>query len=89
MRRQGLRAKTRRRFIATTDSKQTLAPAPNLLKRQFKVDRPNTVWVSDITYLWSREGWLYLTVFLDLFSRRIVGSSLSKDLFTIDNRAQV
>ena len=80
MRHQGLRAKTRRRFIVTTDSKHTLAPAPNLLKRQSKVDHPNTVWVSDITYLWSREGWLYLTVFLDLFSRRIVGWSLSKDL---------
>jgi putative transposase len=80
MRRQGLRAKTRRKFVFTTDSRHNLLVAPNLLNRKFDVDRPNTVWVSDITYLWSRAGWLYLTVFIDLFSRRVVGWSLSKDL---------
>lgn len=80
MRRQGLRSITQRKFVVTTDSKHMLHTEPNLLKQEFDVERPNEVWVSDITYLWSRSGWLYLTVVIDLFSRRVVGWSLNKDL---------
>src|SRR5438552_4337870 len=76
MREQGLRAREKRRFQRTTDSQHDLPVAPNLLDRQFTVAAPNTAWVSDITYLWTREGWLYLVVILDLFSRRVVGWAL-------------
>jgi putative transposase len=51
--------------------------APNLLARDFRTDRPDVAWVSDITYLWTRQGWLYLAVILDLYSRRVVGWRLS------------
>jgi len=80
MRRQGLRSKVRKKFVVTTDTKHNLKASPNLLNRKFKVDRPNKVWTSDITYLRSRAGWLYLVVFLDLFSRRIVGWCVSTSL---------
>lgn len=80
MRRQGLKAKVSRKFRVTTDSTHNLAPAPNLLNRNFTVDAPNTVWVSDITYLRSKSGWLYLTLIIDLFSRRIVGWCVSTSL---------
>jgi putative transposase len=76
MREQGLRARKKRHFQRTTDSQHALPVAGNVLARQFTVPRPNTAWVSDITYLWTREGWLYLVVILDLFSRRIVGWAL-------------
>jgi transposase InsO family protein len=78
MREQGLRARKKRRFQKTTDSNHTLPIAPNVLDRQFTVETPNTAWVSDITYLWTREGWLYLAVILDLFSRRVVGWAMSE-----------
>lgn len=74
----GVSAKQRRKFKATTDSKHTLPVAPNLLNRQFHVSSPDQVYCSDITYIWTSEGWLYLAVILDLFSRRIVGWSMSK-----------
>ena len=80
MKRQGLRSIVAKKFRATTDSSHGLTPAPNLLNRNFEVAEPNTVWVSDITYLPSKTGWLYLTVFIDLFSRRIVGWSVSNSL---------
>jgi len=76
MREQGLRARAKRRFQRTTDSQHGLPVAANVLDRQFTATTPNTAWVSDITYLWTREGWLYLVVILDLFSRRIVGWAL-------------
>ncbi len=76
MREQGLRAREKRRFQRTTDSQHTLPVAGNILDRQFTVPAPNAAWVSDITYLWTREGWLYLVVILDLFSRRVVGWAL-------------
>src|SRR2546428_227007 len=76
MREQGLRARKKRRFQRTTDSQHNLPVAPNVLDRQFTVTAPNIAWVSDITYLWTREGWLYLVVILDLFSRRVVGWAL-------------
>jgi transposase InsO family protein len=80
MREQGLRARKKRRFQKTTDSNHSLPIAPNVLDRQFTVETPNTAWVSDITYLWTREGWLYLAVILDLFSRRVVGWAMSDQI---------
>ena len=78
MRQQGLCARRRRRrFRVTTDSTHDFPVAPNVLARQFAVAAPDTAWVTDITYLWTREGWLYLAVILDLFSRAVVGWALS------------
>jgi putative transposase len=73
MRGDGLRARRRRCFRVTTRSIASHPPAPNHLNRQFSVLQLNTVWVGDMTYLWTQEGWLYLAVLLDLCSRRIVG----------------
>jgi putative transposase len=78
MRRQGLRAKARKKFKATTNSNHNLPVAPNLLAQDFTAERPNTKWVSDITYLWTDEGWLYLATVIDLFSRRVIGWALSE-----------
>jgi len=78
MRKLGLVAKSRKRFKATTDSKHSYPVAPNRLNRQFQVDHPDTVWASDITYLWTRQGWLYVAVILDLFSRKVVGWSIDR-----------
>jgi putative transposase len=80
MRVQGLRARQPRRYRCTTDSGHGLAIKGNLLARRFAVVEPNTTWVTDITYLWTLEGWLYLAVILDLFSRRVVGWSMSESL---------
>ena len=76
----GLRAREHRRFRCTTDSKHGMAIKQNLLERRFTVPTPNCGWVTDITYVWTLEGWLYLAVILDLFSRRVVGWSLSERL---------
>jgi len=73
MREMGLRCKTTRKFVVTTDSKHNKPVAPNLLARNFTVSAPNVVWVSDITYLKVGTRWHYLTVFIDLFSRAVVG----------------
>ena len=78
MRKDGLKAKTRRKFKATTNSKHDLPVAPNLLDRDFTPKRPNQAWVADITYIWTGEGWLYLAIVLDLFSRAVVGWSMSE-----------
>ena len=78
MKRQGLRAKARRKFKATTNSSHNLSVAPNLLAQDFSADRPDTKWAGDITYLWTDEGWLYLAVLIDLFARRVVGWALSE-----------
>lgn len=77
MRTNGIVAKQRRKFRTTTDSRHDLPVAGNVLDRQFKPTAPNQAWVSDITYVPTREGWLYLAVVMDLFSRRIVGWSMS------------
>jgi putative transposase len=77
MREAGLRAKSRRKYKATTDSNHALPIAPNLLEQNFSADRPDAVWVSDITYVWTRQGWMYLAVILDLCSRKVVGWSLA------------
>jgi transposase InsO family protein len=72
----GIKAKAKRKYKATTDSKHDLPVAPNLLGRQFAVSAPNRVWTSDITYIDTGEGWLYLAAVIDLFSRQIVGWSM-------------
>jgi len=76
MRENGIRARHKRRFKATTDSKHSLPVAPNLLARDFTPEAPNQVWTADLTYIWTNEGWLYLAVVLDLFNREIVGWSI-------------
>ncbi len=68
----------KRKFKVTTHSKHKLPVAPNLLNREFEVDAPNKVWVSDITYIWTAQGWLYLAIVLDLCSRQVVGWAISK-----------
>jgi len=73
MRQGGIVAKRRRRFRRTTDSNHSHPIAPNVLERKFDVQLPNTAWVTDVTYVWTLEGWLYLAVILDLCSRRVVG----------------
>jgi putative transposase len=77
MKEAGLAGRTRRRFRKTTDSNHPFPVAPNVLERDFSTTAPNQVWVTDITYLWTREGWLYLAVMLDLFSRRVVSWATS------------
>jgi len=87
MRENGIASKTHRRFKVTTNSDHKRPVAPNLLKRNFTASAPNKVWTSDITYIWTDEGWLYLAVVLDLYSRKIVGWSMSermKDQLVID-----
>lgn len=76
MQENGIKAKHKRRFKVTTDSKHNLPIAPNLLDRNFTPEAPNQVWTSDITYLWTDEGWLYLAIVIDLFNREVVGWSL-------------
>ncbi len=76
MQENGLYVQTRRKFKATTDSKHHKPIAPDLLERHFTADAPNTVYVGDITYIPTREGWLYLAVVIDLFSRAVVGWSM-------------
>lgn len=78
MREDGLRAKTRKRYKATTNSKHDFPVAPNLLQRDFSPAQPNQVWTGDITYIWTTEGWLYLAVVIDLFSRSVVGWAMDK-----------
>jgi len=82
MREDGLAAKIRRRFKATTDSAHDLPTAPNRLARQFERRRPNQAWVGDITFIATEEGWLYLAAEMDLHSRKIVGWCLSDRLTT-------
>jgi putative transposase len=83
MREYGIRARHKRRYKATTDSKHKLPIAENLLDRNFAPAAPNQAWSSDITYVWTDEGWLYLAVVLDLFNREIVGWSI-KSRMTAD-----
>ena len=78
MRQRGLAGRRRRRFRATTDSRHTLPVAPNVLDRQFVQPAPDVAWVTDITYILTGEGWLYLAVILDLWSRLVVGWAVSE-----------
>ena len=80
MRKANASFKYHKKFKITTDSNHNQPVAPNILNRQFEVERPDMVWCADITYLWTLEGWLYLAVILDLYSRKIVGWSMSNRL---------
>jgi transposase InsO family protein len=80
MRDLGLKARTKRRFRITTDSKHSNPVAPNHLARNFTVSEPDVAWVTDITYIWTDEGWLYVAAILDLFSRRVVGWAASESI---------
>ena len=76
----GLRARQKRRFKRTTDSEHAWPIAPNLLDQDFSAAAPNQKWSPDISYIWTREGWLYLAIVMDLFSRRIIGWAVSDRL---------
>lgn len=76
MRANGIRARHKRRYKATTDSKHALPVAPNRLARNFTPSAPNQAWAADLTYVWTTEGWVYLAVVLDLFNREVVGWSI-------------
>ena len=80
MRINGLLAKGRRKYKVTTKSGSNEIFVENKVNQQFQVSRPNKIWVSDITYIWTGEGWLYLAIILDLYSRMIVGWSMSKNI---------
>jgi len=82
MKQHGIKARGKRKFVVTTDSKHNLPIAPNLLDRNFQPDAPNSVWTSDITYIQTDEGWLYLAVVLDLYSRQVVGWSMQPHMQT-------
>lgn len=77
MRKHEIRPKRKRKHKSTTDSNHKLPIAPNVLEREFTVETPDEVWVSDITYIDTAQGWLYLCVFIDLYSRMVVGWSIS------------
>jgi putative transposase len=74
----GLKAKTPKRFKLTTNSRHSFAVAPNVLDRNFDVDVANKVWTADISYVWTFEGWLYLAIVMDLYSRQIIGWAMDK-----------
>ena len=74
----GLQAIQAKKFKVTTDSNHDWPVAANLLQQDFTAEEPNHKWVSDITYIWTREGWLYLAVVMDLYSRAIIGFSINK-----------
>ena len=76
----GLRPVWRRTFVHNTDSKHTMSVSPNVLARQFDKALPNQAWVSDITYIRTRSGWLYLAAVLDLHSRKIVGWAMAPEM---------
>ena len=77
MRDNGIKIVRTRKFKATTDSNHTFNIAPNLLNQDFSADAPNQKWAGDISYIWTSEGWLYLAVILDLYSRRVIGWAVS------------
>jgi putative transposase len=82
MRENGIRSKVRRKFKATTDSNHRLPVAANRVKRDFTAKAPNQLWCTDITYLWTDEGWLYLAAIIDVFTRKIVGWAM-RDRLTL------
>jgi len=77
MRAADIKSKMSRKFVVTTDSRNTQAPSPDLLQRDFVTKRPDKTWVSDTTFIPTREGWLYLAVILDLYSRMVIGWAMS------------
>jgi putative transposase len=82
MRQLGITARVKRQFVTTTDSNHELSIAPNLLNRKFTPPEPDRAWVADITYIPTDQGWLYLAVILDLFSRRVIGWSMADHMRT-------
>ncbi len=76
MQQHGIKARTKRKFVVTTDSRHSLPVAPDLVQRRFNPEQPNELWSGDITYIATDEGWLYLAAVIDLFSRQVVGWSL-------------
>src|SRR4030066_71441 len=76
MRLEGIQGRRKRRKVVTTDSKHAFPVAPNLLNREFRAEAPNEKWAAEITYIPTREGWLYLAVVMDLYARKIVGWSM-------------
>jgi transposase InsO family protein len=80
MRENGLQARHKRRYKATTDSQHHLPVAPNRLDRHFEPAAPNQVWTADITALWTEDGWLYLAIVLDLFNREVIGWSIQSHM---------
>jgi len=77
MKQAGIQSKMAKRFVVTTNSKHTMQAVPDHLQRQFKTDAPNRAWVSDTTFIATRQGWLYLAVILDLYSRQVIGWAMS------------
>jgi putative transposase len=82
MHQHGIRAKTKRKFVVTTDSKHNLPVAPDLVQRKFNPEAPNQLWSGDITYIATDEGWVYLAAVIDLFSRQVVGWSMKDHMQT-------
>lgn len=82
MKENNIRAKSSRKFIATTNSDHNFPVAENILNRDFSASAPNQKWVSDITYIQTNEGWLYLCIVMDLYSRRIIGWSMDDNMKT-------
>lgn len=80
MRENGLHARHKKRFRKTTDSHHAFPVAPNIIAQDFATTGPNQKWGADISYIWTREGWLYLAVVIDLFARRVVGWAVSDRL---------
>lgn len=83
MQENGLEARRKRRFRKTTDSKHSNPIAPNVVARKFEVAAPNRVWATDVTAIWTLEGWLFLAVMLDLYSRRVVAWAASENNDTV------
>jgi transposase InsO family protein len=77
MQKNSIQSKMARKFVITTDSKNTMQPAPDQLQRQFKVNAPDKAWVSDTTFIPTRQGWLYLAVVIELYSRQVIGWAMS------------
>jgi len=80
MRAADIRARKPKRFVVTTDSKHNYPVVPNVLDRKFRATRPGQIWVSDLTYVRTKNGWLYLTVIIDLYDRKVIGWSMSTGL---------
>jgi len=80
MRKHGITARTKKRFRVTTNSNHNLPVAKNLVEMQFNPERKNSLWTTDITYIWTREGWLYLSVMLDLWSRSVISWNASQSM---------
>jgi transposase InsO family protein len=78
MRENQIVSKVKRKYKTTTDSSHDSPVSPNLLEQNFIAKAPNQIWVSDITYIWTHEGWLYLAIIIDLYSRKVVGWSVSE-----------